>query len=326
MDRPIDFSRDRYMICGNCSHRFCVSLDWIDSWVQGNDLCPGCGLTCEHENAPRVTLDPDDVALDRDLVPSLFWYHSSTHQDWPRSDFDPAAELTSTVRKMMGGEQGVNSWVARQRAKAIHVGSYEAAIHNLLRRMSDQGDRHSQFHLYRVHLRPSVIVREDWIIDPSNFVGDVLLDEVCSAGIDVARYLNCHEDQGGLSLALGRDSIESVQQIAVPLPADRNDRWPEESVRELDRASPIVPASTKTGISAKLERRVSPRTVLGLELGTALAARLPINLRDEFRRATAFEEGSDPAQWARHALGIASLILEPQSVLAALDDAPIRRV
>ena len=124
-------------------------------------MCPGCGLICQHENAASVTVHPDDTVLDRDLAPSLFWYHSSTHQDRPRSDFDPAAGLTSTVRKMMGGEQSVISWVARQRAKAIHIGSYEAAIHNMLRRMSDQGDRRSQFHLNRIHLRPSVIVRED---------------------------------------------------------------------------------------------------------------------------------------------------------------------
>lgn len=66
--------------------------------------------------------------------------------------------------------------------------------------------------------------------------------------------------------------------------------------------------------------------MLGRELGASLAARLPINLRDEFGRATAFEEGGDPVQWARHALGIARLILEPQSMLAALDDALIRRL
>ncbi|MGO1524313.1 MAG: hypothetical protein ACTHWO_10505 [Nesterenkonia sp.] len=37
--------------------------------------------------------------------------------------------------------------------------------------------------------------------------------------MDVARYLNYHEDPGGLSLALGRDAIAYVQQVTVPLPA-----------------------------------------------------------------------------------------------------------
>lgn len=329
MERPINFARDRDLLCVGCGHRFRVSLDWIDSWKQGGEVCPGCGLTCEHEDAPKVTVDPNDVALDRDLVPSLFWYHSSTHQDWPRTDFDPAAALDSATRnrlKKMVSEQSVDSWAARQRAKALHVGSYEAAIHNMLRRMSNQSDRRSQFDLYRVRLKPFVVVREDWLIDPSNFVGDVLLDDVCPPGIDVARYLNYHEDPGGLSLALGRGSIQSVQQITVPLPEDESDRWIEESIRELESASPAIPASTKIGIWAKLERRVSPRAELGREFGASLTARLPINLRDEFASATAFEEGDDPEQWARHTLGLSRLVLDPQRTLAALDEAPIRRL
>lgn len=43
-----------------------------------------------------------------------------------------------------------------------------------------------------------------------------MLDEVCPAG--VARYLNHHEDPGGLSPALGRDTTASVQQVTVMLP------------------------------------------------------------------------------------------------------------
>src|SRR5690625_7993377 len=116
---------------------------------------------------------------------------------------------------MMGGDERVTAWAARQRAKALHVGSYEAAIHNMLRRVADQGDRHNQFHLFRVRLKPSVIVREDWLIDPTNFVGDVELDDVRPPGIDVARYLNRHEDPGSLSLALGRDSIERDRKSVV---------------------------------------------------------------------------------------------------------------
>lgn len=45
----------------------------------------------------------------------------------------------------MGGDKRVVSWAARQRAKALHVGTYEAAVHNMLRRMRDQADDCSQF-------------------------------------------------------------------------------------------------------------------------------------------------------------------------------------
>lgn len=54
----------------------------------------------------------------------------------------------------MGGDEGIDAWAARQCAKALHVGKYEAAVHNMLRRIY-------------------------WLTDPSNFVGDVVFDEVC---------------------------------------------------------------------------------------------------------------------------------------------------
>lgn len=181
------------MLCHGCGGEFVVDLDWIDRWDQGGEQCRGCGLTCEHEDAPRVTVSLDDIALRDDRVAHLFWYHTSTHANWPPVALDPAADLTRETRLRMGGEARVAAWADRQRAKALHVGTYEAAVHNMLRRLHDQGDRGSQFYLYRVCLKPSVNVRADWLIDPSDFVGDVALDEVCPPGVDVARYLNYHE-------------------------------------------------------------------------------------------------------------------------------------
>ena len=116
----------------------------------------------------------------------------------------------------MGGDRQVTRWAERQRANALHVGTYEAAIHNMLRRIHDQADSGSEFYLHRVRLVPTVAVREGWLVDPSNFLGDVVLDEVRPPGVDVAPYLNYQEDPGALSLALGRSAIASTQQIAIP--------------------------------------------------------------------------------------------------------------
>ncbi|MFF0041632.1 hypothetical protein ACFYRG_36305 [Streptomyces mirabilis] len=115
-----------------------VDLDWIDRWEQAKETCPGCGMTCEHEDSPRVTLDSCDPALDDDRVAQFSWYHTSTQADWPTRDFDPAAVLTPETRMRMGGGERVSAWAARQRAKALHVGAYEAAVHNMLRRIRDQ--------------------------------------------------------------------------------------------------------------------------------------------------------------------------------------------
>lgn len=170
-ERPINFSRDRWMLCGQCGHRWPVNLEWIERWEQSQERCPGCGINCEEEISPRVTIDPEDVALADEAPLQLIWYHTTTCADWPSMGFDPAKGLTDLARRRMGGEARVQAWADRHRNKALHVGTYEAAIHNMFRRCADQGDQGEQFYLNRVFLKPSAVVDEGWLTDPSNFVG-----------------------------------------------------------------------------------------------------------------------------------------------------------
>lgn len=316
------------MLCGGCGHECVVDLDWIDRWEQSGEKCAGCGLTCEHEDAPRVTVDPADPALDDDQVARFTWYHTSTQPDWPTKNFDPAAALTPETRMRMGGDRHVAAWAARQRAKALHVGTYEAAIHNMLRRMHDQADHGSQFYLYRVFLKATVAVREGWLIDPSNFVGDVVLDEVCPPGIDVARYLNYHEDPGGLSLALGRDAIAGVQRVAVPLPHVYDEDWVHDVLAVLDAAANSdAPSAPPAGrLSRFLPPPPPPEVRAAHEIAGALADRLPINLRSQFTSAAAFADNADPLRWAGRVSGLFELINRPERVLAALDSQERREV
>ncbi|TCC64757.1 hypothetical protein E0H73_10385 [Kribbella pittospori] len=324
MERPIDFSRDRYMLCGGCGLRFLVDLDWIDRWEQGQEKCPGCRMTCEHEDAPRVTVDPADLALD-DSVTRLFWYHTSTQPDWPTKDFDPAAGLTAETRRLMGGDRRVAAWAESQRAKALHVGTYEAAIHNMLRRIDDQADRGSQFYLYRVHLEPTTAVRDGWIVDPSDFAGDVMLHDVCPPGINAARYLNYHEDPGGITLALGRDAIASVQRVAVPAPDACDIGWVHAAGIALCDATEEVPPPADS--FSRLRRfQPSPQALVGGKLAEDLAARLPINLQRQFTSATGFGDGADPAQWARRTSGLIAAIENPMHMLALLDGQECRQL
>lgn len=313
------------MLCGQCSRRWIVDLDWIDRWKQALESCPGCGVTCELETAPRVTVDLDDLALRDDNVSQLAWYHTSTQPDWPTRDFDPAAELTKQTRQMMGGDDPVAQWAERQRAKALHVGTYEAAVHNMLRRIDDQADHGSQFYLYRVYLKPSVTVREGWLIDPSNFVGDVILDEVCLPGIDVARYLNYHEDPGGLSLALGRAAIDFTQQIAIPLHTTADLGWVASTVTELEN---VPETSLRPARSSPIGRRdaPSPKSSRAREIAAPLAERLPVNLRDQFEAATAFTDTMESEVWARYVMGLVDMLLAPEQVLAELDAQIVQRI
>lgn len=308
------------MLCGGCGHRWAVDLEWIERWDQGDERCPGCGVDCTKEEAPRVTIDPTDPALVDEDVARLSWYHTSTHADWPPRDIDPAAGLTVQTILMMGGDARVAEWAQRQRGKALHVGTYEAAIHNMLRRLDDQGDDGKQFYLYRVFLRPDVVTRNGWLIDPSNFVGDVELAEVCPPGIDVARYLNYHEDPGGLSLAVGLEAIAATQRVAVPTLTNLDEQWVSETAEEIRTANEAPPRP----IWMQARQTVNPQTHRAGQIAEGLAQRLPVNLRDQFRSAVGYAHGIDPSQWSRHAIGLVSTITTPDSVLAHLAQQPIR--
>ncbi|MBD8518894.1 hypothetical protein [Plantibacter sp. CFBP 8804] len=325
MDRPVNFDHDRQMLCQCCGHGWTVTLHWIERWDESKEACPGCGVTCEAEDAPRVTVDPDDAALIDEAVPTLFWYHTSTHDDWPRRSIDPAARLTATTRLMMGGNERVAAWAERQRAKALHVGTYEAAIHNMFRRIDDQADEGQQFYLYRVRLRPDVTVRPDWLIDPSNFVGDVELAEVCPPGVDVARYLNYHEDPGGLSLALGRAAIASTQRVAIPL-GSALEGWAIDTAAQIQAAT--APTATSAVVSDRPQKRYepSPQSKRADRLTKAIAESLPANIRRHFWTASAYDDESTPAEWAQRMSGLVQLISSPAAVLEELDRAEITSV
>lgn len=321
MERPIDFTRDRRMACPKCASEWVVTLDWIDRWDQAREKCPGCGATCEKEHAPRVTVDPSDPALRGDDVPLFFWYHTSTHANWPARTIDPAARLTTQTKLMMGGDAHVAAWAERQRSKALHVGTYEAAIHNMLRRLADQGDEGAQFYLYRVQLRPDVAVNNGWVIDPSDFVGDVALDEVCPPGVDVTRYLNFHEDPGGLSLALGRSAIASTQRLEIPVFDMVDEHWVETTTADLLNAPAVEPSALRLRF-ARRRPLPSPQVPRARQITRRLGKKLPISLREQFEAATVYVEGGLPERWARYTNALLQVVIQPESVLAQLDAQP----
>lgn len=324
VERSVNFHRRRHMVCQRCKLRSVVSLDWIDRWEQGGETCPQCGLDCEADEAARLTVDPGDLALDDQLAVRLAWYHTSIHADWPASNFDPLAGLSQRARSAMGAGIEVDRWADRQRARALHVGTYEAAVHNMLRRISDQQDAGRQFYLYRVYLQPKTALLETWVRDPSDFVGDVILQEVCPPGIDAVRYLNLHEDPGALSLALGRSAISHVQRIEIPAADWGDDGWIANAVVELGRV-PRAPAPIAPG-TFRSKATLSPRGETARRLAVGLARTLPVNLQRPFEAASRFIPGTEPRAWAQYVLGLFHLVSEPRRALAKMDVQPSQRL
>jgi len=326
IERAINFERPRRMRCGSCRHEWHVTAEWLDRFNQALEGCPACDTDCQGEDRPDFCADPEDPSLDDAATRKFSWYHSSTHQSWPNRNFDPAALLTDvTKRRMEAMCSGVEAWASRQKTKALHVGTYEAAIENMFRRMDDQDSFDDQFYLYRVQLDPNCVIEPGVHQEPTNFVGDAYLAEVCAPGTNVLRYVNVHEDPSSVSLAIEPSAIRAVQGIPIPLAVDATDSWVLDATARLWEAT-SKPAPQPTG---KLERfQFREVTVLATEarrLETEIAAGLPLALRERF--TTRFDEaGFDtaPTAFPTKLVGLATLATAPRAVLDALDAQPWR--
>ena len=322
MNRPVDFYRERQMRHGPCGHTCSVTLEWYERYREGAHGCPGCGVTADVADGLQFTGDPADPVLDDDFATEVTWFHTSTRPEWP-APVDFAAILKDETRQMMGGEEAAAQWVRRQSTKALHIGTYEAAVHNMLRRMSDQGDKGEQFYLYGVRLRPEVAIQPGSMMDPSRNWGDVWLDEIASPEIDVARYVNVYEDPGGLSAAIRPQAIAATQCLPIPPAAAVDDRWIVEAAARLH--------SVSTGLVPELSEypylhRETHRAKAARELATDLASGLPANMEGEFESAVRWKDGDDPVGWARRARSLTVLVEDPERVLGELAAQPVREL
>lgn len=290
-----------------------------------------CGTDCRGEDRPDFTAAPDDQARDESATRDLAWYHSSMHAVWPDQDFDAASGLTEETRHRMESMStrpgAVERWAARQKSKALHVGTYEAAIENMYRRIDDEGGSTDQFFLHRVQLSQDCVIEPGVHPEPTDFVGNAYLAEICAPGVNVLRYVNVHEDASRISLALDIDAIDAVQSIPIPLPIDTNDAWITDATARLRGASARLPEA----VTSKLQR-FRPRPIPALvaearQLVTKAAAELPVNLRDRLGLEIDDESfASDPDGFPARLLSLVRLVTDPGRVLAALDTQDWRTV
>lgn len=324
MDRPVDFYRARRMGHDQCGYTGIIDLEWYERYREGAHGCPGCGAEGEMDDSLQFMADLADPVLDDSLATAVTWFHTSTRPDWP-APVDFSTVLTDETRRMMG-EESAARWVAGQSSKALHVGTYESAVHNMLRRMSDQSDKGKQFYLYGVRLRSDVVIQPGSTIDPSRKFGDVWIDEIAAPEIDFVRYVNVYEDPGGISAAIRPSAIAATQQLPIPLAPGNDDPWIVDTSARLRLASAELPP-----LPAELSRfpylhRDSPRAKEASEVTDALAAGLPASMEHQFRSAVRWEVEDDPAEWVRYAKAIAALVEDAARVLSELAAQPTREL
>jgi len=283
-----------------CGHECVVELGWYERYTEGAHGCPGCGDDAELGDALQFAGDAADPVLDDQFATEATWYHSSTRRNWP-SPIDFTADLTQETLERMGGKDSVARWACRQGDKALHVGTYESAIHNMLRRIDDQGDEGRQFYLYAVRLRMDVTFLPGSTKDPSNWLGDVWLDEIAPPEVDAVRYVNVHEDPGGVSVAVRPKAISSTRCLPIPLEPPGGGLWVAEAEARLRSASTeLVPLPAELSDSRFLHRETY-RAKVAWQLVTELAAEMPASMQSQFESAVRWVDGSDPAKWVNYA-------------------------
>jgi len=243
--------------CGRAS-----SLSAADYFAEANDAhmdCQHCGASIHFGPAVLAIRDEEDPALDNAAIGTFAWYHTSTWGDWPSPGF--AAQTEPHVRAAYERFRWSSSYdPTPELTKALHLGTYEAAIENMLRRMHDQADADSQFYLYRVALQVEPDrINNGYRDENDEPAANITVGDLDAAGLDVVRYLNVHEAMGSLSLAVRPDVIAGVQRIPIPV-ADLTDLLapdpftPEADALDAERAAPDDPAQ-KLAALEPAERR-----------------------------------------------------------------------
>ncbi|OBJ00369.1 hypothetical protein A5660_25080 [Mycobacterium alsense] len=212
IERLGGFAYDYQMHCA-CGRTSRVPADvyWERESIDALAPCEHCGQDIHYGPAVAALRDPNDLALSNDMVAGLAWYHTSTFRDWPSPEY--AALVGARLRKV--GDILPSHIRDRELVKALHVGTYESAIENMLRRMHDQDDADSGFYLHRISLdlTPSDInvgFRDENHEDASQ----LSLEEM--GGLLAVRYVNVHEASGSISLAIHPAAIHTIQTIALP--------------------------------------------------------------------------------------------------------------
>jgi hypothetical protein len=154
VERFLGFAYDYPMHCDGCARtsRVAAQVYWQESQNDALDPCEHCGHDIHFGPAVVALRDAGDAALSNDNVANLAWYHSSTYRDWP-SEYEYVSVVGGRLMEFTDTLNMLRPEV-RERALnlALHVGTYEAAIENVLRHMRDENEGDREFYLHRVSL------------------------------------------------------------------------------------------------------------------------------------------------------------------------------
>lgn len=263
VDRPVSFAYDYRMRCGCGGVEDLSAVDYEAEINEAHMPCSHCGGSIHFGRGVAALRDLNDSALENEQLNRLAWYHTSTSLDWPSLTYEEQQRERLRDIRLVTDEQ-----IAMLSGLALHVGTYEAAIENVLRRMKYQNDRDSRFFLYRVALDLDPTRVETGYRD-ENEQRAVRLSkaELRDEGLQAVRYLNVYESPGSLSLAVTADAIAAVQVVDLDghglVPGhdaeltERLDTFQRDL--DADRLRPLPPPREPISVLEQLRRRAAAR-------------------------------------------------------------------
>ncbi len=208
-----DYGYAMNCVCGSVS--VLSAEDYFAEADGAHMMCAHCGASIHFGIAVAALRDQDDPALDDEAVSRFAWYHTSTEPEWPSPDY--ARRFVEDMEQNDHRPIKRDHYVSFHTTKALHLGTYETAIENMLRRMHDEHDGGSQFYLYRVAIRlQSGRINPGYRDENHDEAAQMSISDLDSDDLDAVRYLNVHEGTGVLSLAIRPEAIDAVQRIAIP--------------------------------------------------------------------------------------------------------------
>lgn len=327
--------------------------------------CEGCGTEVDVTEVRPVLRSLNDIALQDDCVGRMYWYHSSPYENWPDAEAY-AAEFEARIAKVPArGPFTPQQLLEQHTSRAVHVGTYEAAIENMLRRLHDQ-DRHDGspirywLHRVQIHLNPGDLA-PDVGEELADWMGNVPLSMLHErGGARAVRYVNTNEADGSISVAIDPAVIATVATIEIPVESvaietatavaatakavtalaqigplrpdtagidELSLRFP--SVLERTYPDPAHPERQRIeAIAEQLDAYNRQRQQIWCELRATLESEYLPEVNDQVRRRfhDALPRTDDPVDYHRSFRLMAALLARPNKVITELTHAPVRTI
>lgn len=347
------FNHPFWFECAQCGSRVSVEAEEYTKQEEMEAVYPTCqcGKEIDISTVRPVLRSLDDPALNGSAVSRMAWFHTSLYKYWPDEDAYRADVLHQLSLTPLAGSPDGGRAARRKMGLALHLGTYEAAIENMLRRAREQDIGQIQYWLDRVLLRlepgdlhPTVMS------ELRGSMGDVELSVVHDLDARVVRYVNAREAAGSVSLAVDPSVIREVSSVAIPVAqasdavAPSSEAVTREATTELDRLGPYPDTEGFTQIelnpiliglqepvpnnSDDSRRRDVARRIEEFEYRRRLIWRtLAVQLIDDYlygvseRVADAFLDAvtphDDPSEYHYRFRSMAGLLTHPSKVIDA---------